>query len=155
MNILKNCLAYFLYLNLFLWIYMPIIIQSFLFVYAHCEVLTYYVKRFRVILWYLALYKCYNDNNNNFLVRVIKLPLHFFETKVKAVQFNNLIFFGFDRVQVCSFCSNVGTVKQRANNSVLLWRKCLNIFVFFYGGQSERRSRTTANFAANTGRTAF
>lgn len=44
---------------------MPIITQSILFVYAHCVVLTYYVKRFRVILLYLALYKCYNNNNNN------------------------------------------------------------------------------------------
>lgn len=43
---------------------MPIITQSILFVYAHCVVLTYYVKRFRVILLYLALYKCYNNNNN-------------------------------------------------------------------------------------------
>lgn len=44
---------------------MPIITQSILFVYAHCVVLTYNVKRFRVILLYLALYKCYNNNNNN------------------------------------------------------------------------------------------
>lgn len=44
---------------------MPIITQSILCVYAHCVVLTYNVKRFRVILLYLALYKCYNNNNNN------------------------------------------------------------------------------------------
>lgn len=42
---------------------MPIIItQSILIVYAHCVVLSYYVKRFRVIVLYLVLYKCYNNN---------------------------------------------------------------------------------------------
>lgn len=46
---------------------MPIITQSILCLYAHCVVLTYRynVKRFRVILLYLALYKCYNNNNDN------------------------------------------------------------------------------------------
>lgn len=62
---------------------MPIITQSILFVYAHCVVLTYYVKRFRVILLYLALYKCYNNNNNN-IVDLFKGAVSLRECKIQA-----------------------------------------------------------------------